>query len=359
MRKIMARWIWNRCLCLSAILLTAAALASAADLHVKFIEGFPRGEFRLEGWSGGSQPPAAGWESVFAVYAGGSRTPMLGTYSVEGNALVFRPRFPIEPGIGYHGTFPGGGFVCDPAPKPAPSTRVEHVYPSTDVLPANTLKLYICFSSPMSVGEAFQHVQLLDDSGKAVPDAFLDEELWDPDHKRLTILFDPGRIKRGLVPAKEMGTAIVEGKHYTLVIDSGWHDARGVRLKDGFEKVFLGGPADRTPPDPKHWRITAPSAGTMQPLIVDFPEPMDFALLRRMLNVAGIRGTAATENDETEWRFTPDAPWSAGSYVLNADTALEDISGNRLDRPFDVDLHEKPKQHGEGNTISIPFTVQP
>ena len=39
-------------------------------------------------------------------------------------------------------------------------------------------------------------------SGQAVADPFLelDEELWSTDGRRFTLLFDPGRIKRGLKP---------------------------------------------------------------------------------------------------------------------------------------------------------------
>ena len=95
-------------------------------------------------------------------------------------------------------------------PKAAPraATRIEQVYPSTDTLPANTLKLYIYFSAPMRRGEAWQHIRLLDEHGAPVELPFLeiDQELWDPTNTRLTVLFDPGRIKRGLVPLQRIGT---------------------------------------------------------------------------------------------------------------------------------------------------------
>ena len=54
------------------------------------------------------------------------------------------------------------------------------------------------------------------------------EELWDPNFQRLTMTFDPGRIKRGLTSNETMGPPIAEGKRYTLVIDRDWPDARGV-----------------------------------------------------------------------------------------------------------------------------------
>ena len=111
-----------------------------------------------------------------------------------------------------------------------------------------------------------------------------------------------------------------KGSSYTLLIDREWQDARGVPLAEDFRKAFRGGPADRTPPDPKTWRVTAPKAGSPADLVVDFPKPMDFALLQRMIEVSGsggkIGGTVAVDKQETEWRFTPREPWKAGGYRL-------------------------------------------
>jgi hypothetical protein len=358
----MPRWISNRCPChkIGHLILLIAALVGAVPAQQKMRVEFANGVFRLVGWTGGSESPATGWESVLAVYAGASQTPMLGTYSVEGGALVFRPRFPLAPYVGYRAVSRAGVFFSDPPRPPPPATRVEHIYPSADVLPANTLKLYIRFSAPMSAGEAWSHIQLLDENGKALRDSFLDEELWDPEHRQLTVLFDPGRIKRGLAPAIEAGTPIVEGRRYTLAIDREWHDARGVALVEGFQKVFTGGPAVHTSSDPKRWQVGMPKAGTSEPLVVHFPVPMDFALLRKtaMLRVSGIAGSTALHHDETEWRFTPDAPWKIGSYRLAANRMLEDICGNRLDRPFDRDTREKIPQRAAGTIISIPFNVR-
>ena len=356
----MARWTCARSRCLSAvaaILFIAGMAASAQGTHVEFKDG----AFRLTGWTGGDAVPAAGWESILAVYAAGADTPMLGRYSVERNTLVFQPRFPLSANVGYRAVFEGGSLVVDPAAKPAASTRVEHIYPSADVLPANELKLYIYFSAPMSRGEAWRHIHLLDGDGKPVPLAFLelDQELWDAGNQRLTVLFDPGRIKRGLVPTNEIGPPIVEGKRYKLVIDREWHDAQGVPLVEGFQKTFAGGPSDRTPPDPKFWRLTAPKAGTSDPLMVEFPKSMDYALLQRMLDVPGVNGSINVDRDETRWSFTPAAPWKAGAYHLVADNLLEDIAGNHLDRAFDVDLLKKTAQQSAPvKTVSLPFSVR-
>ena len=126
------------------------------------------GVFRVTGWTFGAEP-AEGWGALFAVYAGpGDVPPMLGTWSVEAGSLVFRPRFPLAPGMRVRAVFrPPGAPAVTAAfdlPKAAPlvsTTRVAHVYPSTGVLPANQLKLYIYFSAPMSKGESWRHIRLL------------------------------------------------------------------------------------------------------------------------------------------------------------------------------------------------------
>ena len=324
------------------------------------------GRFAVNGWNPDRGAPISGWSSIFAVYAGADDAPaVLGAYSIENGSLVFRPRYPLAAGVRARAVFhpPHGATVSAvfeiPKADVTASTRVHHVYPSTDLLPDNQLKFYVFFSGPMRRGDAWQHIHLLDEKGVPVDLPFLelDQELWDRDYRRLTVLFDPGRIKRGLLPLQEAGPAIEDGKQYTLVIDNDWRDAQGAPLAEGFRKAFRVGPADRAPPDPAQWRISAPKAGTSGALVVDFPKPMDYALLLRLLNIPGIAGTVTVDRQETEWRFVPSHPWKAGDYSVVVDTALEDLAGNRIGRPFDVDTFEKVTEHLYRKTISLPFHV--
>ena len=265
---------------------------------------FKDNAFEVTGWKAPSEAPAKGWSSIFAVYAGSGDVPaLLGTYTVESDSLVFHPRFPLAPGMKYRVVFqlPGGvriEKIFDGASgNTTPSTRVLHIYPSTDVLPSNELRLYIYFSAPMSRGEAGEYLHILDANGKVLRDVFLPaEELWDPNYQRLTMTFDPGRIKRGLTSNEKMGPPIADGAQYTLVIDREWQDARGVPLTDGFRKSFRGGPAERDSPDPKQWRVAAPKADTSEALVVVFPTPMNYPLLQRMLWVSGSHGEIAGDS---------------------------------------------------------------
>jgi hypothetical protein len=321
------------------------------------------GSFRAEGWTPPSSPDD--WSAVFSVFAGAGETPMLGSHAVEHGALVFHPRFPLATGVRYRAVLriPGSPpmeAMFDGPPRPASTTEVAAIYPSSPVLPANTLKLYIVFTAPMSRGRAYSHLRLLDDSGRERELAFLEirQELWDPDQQRLMVLFNPGRIKRGLVPNQEDGPPLEEGKRYTFVVDQEWQDAHGVPLRSGATKSFTVGPADRTPPEPKKWKIAPPKAGTRDPLVADFGKPMDFALVQRLVDVPGAAGSVAISKQEREWRFTPEQPWKAGEYRIEVDTALEDLSGNGVGRPFDIDVFNQVTKTIERKTVSVPFRIR-
>jgi hypothetical protein len=327
------------------------------------------GAFRVEGWTAGD-PPAAGWPAIFRVSVGAADAPAVsGSYAVESGTLVFRPRFPISPGLRVSAEFrpPGGAPVAAtfeiPAETRASTTTVAHVYPSADALPENQLKFYVFFSAPMRRGEAWQHVRLLSADGTAIELPFLElnEELWNRDNTRLTILFDPGRIKRGLLPLKEIGPSIQAGKQYTLVIARDWPDGNGAPLAAEFRKQFRVTPPDRTPPDPKKWRVSHPASGGTAALTIDFPKPMDYALLQHSIDVAGPGGTVAgsitVDRNETRWSFTPDAPWVAGDYRLVIQTTLEDLAGNHILRAFDVDTFKRVAPIAQ-ETMSLPFRIR-
>ncbi len=350
------------------IVLVVAGTRTIAQTPSVRLDG---GVFRVTGWTPLALPPPGGWAAVFTVRTGGDAAPaLLGTYAIDRGELVFRPRFPISPAVRYRVVFhpPGRAAIettiAAPERNGTPVARVEQVYPSADVLPANTLRLYVYFSAPMSRGEAAAHLRVLDATGAPLEGIFLPgQELWDPGNRRLTLTFDPGRIKRGLVSNARMGAPIAEGARYTLVIDREWPDARGVPLVAEFRKPFRGGPALRTPPDPRAWRIAPPPAGSTQPLTVTFSQPMNYVLLQRMIRVesgaGAVAGSIAIDGHETEWRFTAAAPWREGSYRLVVDGGLEDVAGNRPGLPFDVESAEPPAAAAAPRPVVVPFRIVP
>ncbi len=312
------------------------------------------GEFKIAG------APSGG---TLTVYAGSASVPMLGSYRAVNGTIFFKPRFPLSEGVKYRAVYevPGRApieAVFDgPRPVAIPA-RVDHIYPSGSILPANLLKFYVAFSAPMSRGEAWKRIRLLDGNGHAIPNAFLeiDQELWDREMRRLTVLLDPGRVKRDLVPNKQLGAPIVEGRTYTLVIDRTLTDSHGAMLADNFVKTFRGGPADRTPPDPAKWKIDAPAAGSRNPLSLRFEKSMDYALAQRTIEVEGMRGTVSLGREEREWSFVPDQPWRAGTYRVAIDTTLEDICGNRIGRLFD--RNEGDRERAPSGKVYLPFQIK-
>jgi hypothetical protein len=254
-------------------------------------------------------------------------------------------------------------FLAKPATK---STIVQRVYPSGDELPENHLRFYIHFSAPMRSGEAYAHLHLLDPSGKEVDHPFLelDEELWDPQGTRLTLLFHPGRIKKGLKPREELGPILEAGKTYTLQIDRNWTDAEGNPLKEEYRKTFRAVAAEEKSPDPKTWRVQSPPAGSRLVLTVRFPRPLDHALLERMvwlMDAQGrkIPGAVAILNHDVGWQFTPARRWEAGDYRVVIDTRLEDSAGNSIQRPFEVDVFHPVERAVKVEIVQLPFQIRP
>ncbi|MSU23318.1 MAG: hypothetical protein EXS32_05775 [Opitutus sp.] len=328
---------------------------------------------------------AAGWGRLFAVYAepvepalGGELPPMAGTWRVADGRLRFEPRFPLEQGVRYRAEFrpaqlPGGeagaapvvAFFQLPAPSMVPTTSVARIWPSAAVLPENLLKFYVQFSAPMSRGDVYRHLHLRDAAGRAIELPFLelDEELWDPGLTRLTLLIDPGRIKRGVKPLVDFGPLFETGKTYSLTIDAACRDAAGRPLRADFRKEFRVGPADRTPPDPARWTVRAPAVGTRAALVVRFDEPMDHALASRMIAVAGpdggaLAGEVTLGEDESGWTFVPVRAWQPGAHRLIVPTTIEDLAGNNIGKTFDVDLFERVDRKFSTASVKIPFEVR-
>ena len=221
------------------------------------------------------------------------------------------------------------------------------------------------FSAPMSFSDGSSHIHLIDDQGRAVPDPFLplDVDLWNEDRTRYTVLYDPGRVKRGIRPNEEMGRALVEGRAYTLVVDGAWRDATGQALASVFRREFRVGPAQERAIDPADWRLELPVQGTRHPLTVTFPAPLDYGLLHRVLSVVAesgqlLDGEIRVEQGETRWVFTPRGSWHPGEYRVVASSTLEDVAGNRIGRPFEVaSIGRRTSQAATG--ASLPFLIQP
>lgn len=294
-----------------------------------------------------------------------------GKLELEKESIRFVPTFKPRAGMAYTLVFrPVAGAevvqeICIPAAGSSEPARVAHIYPSAKVLPENQLKFYLHFSAPMSKGEAYANLSLIDEeTGKKVVDPFLEigEELWDPTGTRLTLLIDPGRIKKGVKPREDLGTVLTAGKIYRLVIGADWKDAAGHKLSSPVEKTFTAGPAREQGMDLKAWKIQPPAAGITQPLVVDFPQALDHALLERTLTVEDhrgnvIEGKVSISQDEQRWEFTPASAWLPGKYQLAVDTVLEDLAGNHIGEAFEVDRLTPIEKKIDVHLVRIPFVI--
>lgn len=320
----------------------------------------------------------AQWTRLFRVAVSESGPGMLGTYAVAGDALRFTPQFTLDPGRAYVVRFdpaqlPGAevaagpsvsATVSVPAKHVEPSTTVARVYPSGDAVPENLLRMYVEFSGPMGRPSGIPHMKLLGADGREIEGVFLplDYEFWDPGHTRFTAFLDPGRVKSGILPNKQMGRALDTGRTVTLVISREWRDQHGLPLKDEYRRVLQVGPPVEKPLDPASWRIEPPAAGSRNALVVNFQKPLDHGLLMRALGVTrdgvSVAGDVTIENGETRWVFTPREPWRAGQHHLLALDILEDVAGNQIGRAFEVDNFETVDKSPNPQRIMIPFMVR-
>ncbi len=64
------------------------------------------------------------------------------------------------------------------------------------------------------------------------------QELWNEDLARLTVLIDPGRIKRNVATNVELGFALLAGRNYTLSVGAGWSSANSESVLPAFDKAL-------------------------------------------------------------------------------------------------------------------------
>jgi hypothetical protein len=328
--------------------------------------------------------PPISFQSLFRLSVAGNGTvrsddlpAIFGRYLISEDEISFIPHFPFEAGTRYLASFdprPLGitryselvtlDFSLPRLHRNAPPTDVTDVFPSSDLLPENLLRFYLCFSKPMQSGRVADHVAILDSNGKPAPDVLYRApvELWDRSMCRLTVLLDPGRLKRGLGPNRELGPPLKAGLEYTLVIDSGLLDSNGSPLRESFFKAFRVAEPVRQHVAVEQWKLLPPAKMTRQPLTLLFPRPLDWAMLSHDIAVVSAtgqlkEGITATDKCETRWSFTPNSPWCEGPYRIQIASGLEDVSGNSLLGPFDRPLRSSEDRSKEKRNHFIRFTV--
>jgi len=307
---------------------------------------------------------------------------MAGRFIDDGDDLCFVPRFPFLAGTTYVVTFDRVevAALLWPLAGGTATTEVIDIHPTADEVPRNLLRLYVQFSAPMRKGCAAEHVRLVDTAGATMIGALLptESELWDGVRRRLTVLLDPARIKRGLVPHAEVGYPLRLGEPFRLVVDEGFTDAGGRPLRTGAERSYRVDADERRHVDPAGWALTVPPAGSFEPFEAVFDRPLDHGLLLRCVQVHGpaagaggplaggptptgtaggapLGGRAETGPGERSWLFRPATPWAAGLHRLVVDPLLEDLAGNSVSRVFDRDLGRPENDPRDPRPVGIEF----
>ncbi len=223
---------------------------------------------------------------------------------------------------------------------------VVGVFPSGPTVPENLLRLSVAFDKQPPPG-VLKRLSLSGASGSSGQPVFLDQELWSPDGRTLTVLLDPGRVKTGTVANERFGRALRTGTEVRLTLDGSpiksWHVSAPIT-------------AD---PTPSLWTIKAPRVGSRNPIVVSLVNPIDH-LDREMIAVASpdgqrLGGTVELDTGEQVWRFTPDMAWRPGGYAIMVNPDLEDPAGNSVGQSFE--FVETPLPSGHARPVSLPFVV--
>jgi hypothetical protein len=294
---------------------------------------------------------------------GQSRPATAGRLVVDGDDVCFVPRFPFLAGTVYEveldGTVVGTAAYAEHPVSP-PTTEVVAIRPTALTVPRNLLRCYVEFSAPMREAGA-AHVRLIDDEGAPLVGALLETEyeLWDPERRRLTVLLDPARIKRGLVPQQAIGYPLEEHTSVTLVVDADFPDASGRPLRAGARRTWTVVGDERSRVVPSSWLLTSGTIGTTEPLTVRFDRTLDHGLVARCLRVVSAAGAVVGSIEvgpgERSWTFTPAVPWRDAPHRLVVDPVLEDVAGNSVLRVFDRDLTNPEDTPHDGGLVEVPF----
>jgi len=299
-----------------------------------------------------------GAEGDFVLRRAEGGAPVLGRWERTAGRAVFLPALPLPAGQGFALEWQRADGVTRRQEfrtvATAGTVPIVERRPAGVPLPANALKCYLHFSEPMERGVFLERLRLFESDGREILGPFRETELWSPDGRRLTVWFHPGRQKTGVNLNLEEGPVLRAGTRCRLVVSGAWRSAAGVALGADRSFEWQVGPADHTLPTLAEFRLDLPAAGSREPCVVHSIEPLDPGMLAGALQIrrAGrtVAGRAEAASDGRSWRFVPDAAWLSGEHELQADPNLEDLAGNSLVKPFEVDLT------GAGVSPSAPLT---
>ena len=304
-------------------------------------------------------------QSTLKAELGDTGESMLGQFFKRDGLVVFQPVIPFTRGMHYH--VMANDIILAEVDIPfdaSASIPKLFIYPSTDTVPENILKMYLRFSEPMVEGKSLRYIHLLNEKGDTLKGTFLDlqPELWNTGGTMLTLWFDPGRVKRDLIPNQEQGIPILKNERYTLVIDGDWKSKSGKEMGKAFVKNFSVKERDEMIPGIDSWLLQTPKSNTQDKLIINFLQQLDYSLIQSSIQIKNqhgnlIDGDFTVMENERGIQFIPKEKWKKNTYTLEVETKLEDLAGNNLLRPFDRDI-TKVSAPTEAKYVQRKFEIQ-
>ncbi len=306
-------------------------------------------------------------EDLSVVLENQSDISILGDWSKAGDSVTFTPVLPFTIGQTYSIKNRDEVLYIFKIKSEEINTKAEllAIYPTSDSVPENLLKMYFVFSKPMQeIGNSLDYITVFDNTSNKEATVFLElqSELWNKEHTVLTLWLDPGRVKTDLIPNKELGLPIQKDHNYTVTINPDWKDAQGQTLFRTYTKTLSVGNRDDEKPTTENWSIKKPKKDSNEPLTIQFKEPIDYFLAIESFTVLdseknNITGTFSLTNKEYELLFHPKQRLKSGTYYLSVETRLEDLAGNNLNHLFDTDLKANNSKVQTNRLADITFII--
>lgn len=318
------------------------------------------------------------WTSFFSIKTSNIARPVLGDYRLEKQRVAFSPRFLPDSDITYFVSFNFNQLneilnipskrekdsllfkTVEFHPIETQATKIVNAYPHINVLPENTLRVYVYFSKPMGFGNPYDYISLLDQQGTEIKNAFVElpEGLWNENRTRLTILFHPGRVKQGIGPNLNEGSILNEGELYELAISNEWKDANGLALTNEFSKKFFVAKAQRNKLRKRDWVIRSFCKDECILRLTTGGIP-DIELVDNMIEIRNEEGVEIDfdifPEDNGSFLIRSDALTKETSFNMIINPRMEDICGNNFLHAFEMEGDSRGK---EGKPIEIRIVIK-
>jgi ABC-type amino acid transport substrate-binding protein len=91
---------------------------------------------------------------------------------------------------------------------------------------------------------------------------------------------------------------------------------------------------------------------------------MDRALAERLIRITSagegkaIQGQVSLTAEERRWSFQPSQRWQRGSFAVVVQTTIEDLAGNNIGKPFEVDVVETTQARLTTDFVILPFEIR-